>query len=288
MTALGPGNISARQRPWVIVVIATSRLLCGFCLAWPLASLISASGIGLRPDGDRALFEGGGYLLLELLRLQGSALGAVLRGLVPVFGLGLVLTAACNAALLVALNTSGRLSRSDWLARTAARVPGIVVLGIATTLGQLVLIVAGVLLSDAVPEPLASPVTTTLGQAAVWLITATLSAALGGFSDVARAALVRYDAGLREGLSRAVSCLRHRPLRSCFGWFPYALALLAVVALASKLTSAVDVSRSGAWRVAAVFLVHQLVVLVAVAARAAWFARVLRLIATENGFDSIS
>src|SRR4051812_27912095 len=114
MSALGPGEIAARRRPWVIAAIASIRLICGFCLTWPLSSLLASSGIGLFTQGDRALFEGGGYLLLELLRLQGSALSAVLHGLLPIFGVGLVLTAACNAALLVALNTRGRLSRSDW------------------------------------------------------------------------------------------------------------------------------------------------------------------------------
>jgi hypothetical protein len=282
VSALGPGNISARQRPWVIAAIASTRFLCAFCLTLPISSLLSASGVGLRPEGDRALFEGGGYVLLELLRLQGSALGAVLRGLLPLFGVGLVLTAACNAALLVALNTSGRLSRSDWLSRSAARIPGVVLLGAATALGQLVLVVAAMLLAGAVPELLASPVTTTLGQAGVWLVAATLGGALGGFADVARAALIRYETGLVQGLLRAWSSLRHRPMRSCFGWIPYAVLLLAVATLGSQLTAALDVSRAGTWRVAAVLLLHQAVVLAAVAARAAWFARVLRLIATDE------
>ena len=106
MNALGPGEIRARRRPFVVLAIAGLRILSGFCLAWPLASLVASSGVGLRPEGDRALFEAGGYLLLELLRLQGGALTAASRGLVPVLLLGLVLTAACNAALLVALNAN--------------------------------------------------------------------------------------------------------------------------------------------------------------------------------------
>jgi hypothetical protein len=251
-------------------------------LALPISSIVGSTGVGLRPEGDRALFEGGGYMLLELVRLSGSALSATLRGLLPIFGLGLWLTAACNAALLVALNTSGRLSRSDWLSRAATRVPGVALLGVVTSLGQLVLVVAAVLLSGAVPEPLASPVATTLGQAAVWLVAATLAGALGGLADVARAALVRYETGLLQGLLRALSSLKHRPFRSCFGWFPYALLLLAVIFAGSQLTAALDVSRAGAWRVALVFLVHQAVVLASVTARAAWFARALRLIATDE------
>ncbi len=281
MTALGPGEIQARRRPFVVLAIAGLRILAGFCLAWPLASLISTSGLGLRPEGDRALFEGGGYLLLELLRLQGGALAAAARGLVPVFVLGLVLTAACNAALLVALNLRERLTVRGWLARALDRVPALLVLGIGTALGQLVLVVAGGFATAAVPEPLAKPVVTSVGQVALWLLVALLAGALGGFSDTVKASLVRHESRLLDGLSRGWKCLRHSPIRASFGWSPFGLAFLVAAFGAAQLTECVDVSRPGAWRVAAVLVVHQLVILVSVAARAAWFARALRLVATD-------
>lgn len=282
MTALGPGEIRARRRPFVVLAIAGLRCLAGFCLAWPLASLVSLSGVGLRPEGDRALFEGGGYLLLELLRLEGSALAAAGRGLVPILLLGLVLTAACNAALLVALNLRDRLGLRGWLARAFDRLPSLLVLGAGTALGQLALIVAGVFLVGAMPEPLAKPVVASLGHAAVWLIVAMLAGALGGFSDTVKASLVRHESRLVDGLSRARRCVRHSPIRVTFGWLPYTVALLASGYVAAQLTEWLDVSRAGAWRVAAVLLVHQLVVTVSVACRAAWFARALRLVATDG------
>lgn len=282
MSALGPGEIRARRRPFVVLAIAGLRLLAGFCLAWPLASLVSLSGAGLRPEGDRALFEGGGYLLLELLRLEGSALAAAGRGLVPICVLGLVLTGACNAALLVALNLRERLGLRGWLGRAFDRLPALLVLGAGTALGQLALIVAGVVAAGAMPEPLAKPVLATLGQAAVWLLVALLAGALGGFSDVVKAALVRHESRLVEGLSHARRCLRYSPIRASFGWFPYALGLLAAAYVGAQLSERLDVSRAGAWRVVGVLLVHQLVVVVSVACRAAWFARALRLVATES------
>ena len=281
MTALGPGDMRARHRPFVVLAIAGLRLLAGFCLAWPLAALISTSGVGLRAEGDRALFEGGGYLLLELVRLQGGALAAAARGLVPVFVLGLMLTAACNAALLVALNLRERLAVRAWLAKALDRLPALLVLGAGTALGQLVLVVAGVFATAAVPEPLAKPVATSLAQAALWLLVGLLAGALGGFSDVVKASLVRHESRLVDGLSRAFSCLRHSPIRASFGWFPFALAFVVAALGAAQLTERLDVSRPGAWRVAAVLLVHQMVIVVSVAARAAWFARALRLVATD-------
>ena len=98
MTPLGPSEMRARRRPFVVLSIAGVRLLLGLCLALPLASLVAESGVGQSPRGDRALFEGGGYLLLEVLRVQGANLAATARGLVPLLLLGLLVTAACNAA----------------------------------------------------------------------------------------------------------------------------------------------------------------------------------------------
>jgi hypothetical protein len=279
--ALGPGEIRARRRPLVIAGIACLRLLVGFCLAWPLSSLISDSGIGQRSEGDRALFESGGYLLLEVVRLRGSELMAVGRGLVPLLVLGLILTAACNAALLVALNLKGRLDRAAWLSRAFGRLPAILLLGLGTGLGQLVLIVAGVIAVGAIPDSLARPVATSAAQLAVWLVVALAAGALGGVADVAKASLVRHDSRLVDGLARAWLCLRQRPIRASFGWFPYALGFGLAVFLAAELCQLLDVSRPGAWRVASVFALHQLVILASVAARAGWFARALRLTATE-------
>lgn len=281
MNALGPGEIRARRRPWLILGVASLRILAGLCLAWPLASLIAASGVGLRVEGDRALFEGGGYLLAELLRLRGGELEAVTRGLLPVLTLGLVLTTAGNAALLVGLNLHGRLKPRELLARASERLPALLVLGAGTGLAQLALFIAGLITAAALPDPLNKPVATTAGQAALWLLVALAAGAVGGFSDVVKASLVRHESRLVDGLARAWQCVRHQPLRATFGWVPFALAFLAAVAAAAKLSDLCDVAQPGAWRVVAAFGVHQLVILTAVAARAAWFARALRLVATN-------
>jgi hypothetical protein len=49
----------------------------------------------------------------------------------------------------------------------------------------------------------------------------------------------------------------------------------------AKLSGLIDVSRPGAWRLVAVFAAHQLVIVTSLAARAGWFARALRLVATD-------
>lgn len=280
MTALGPGEMRARRRPFVVLAIAALRLTLGFCLALPLASLIGDSGLGQTPRGDRALFEGGGYLLIELLRVKGADLAAVTRGLVPLALLGLLVTAASNAALLVALNLAGRLQLRAWLARASGYVPALVVLGVGTALTQLAFAILGGVAAAAIPEPLARPLAGSAGQVACWLVAALLAGAAGGFSDVVKAALVRNDAGLAAAVRHALDCLKRRPLGTLLGHLPYGLALVAAIALAAELTSLLDVSRPAAWRLAAVFTLHQAVVVGSVALRAAWYARALRLTAS--------
>lgn len=279
MTPLGPGEIRARKRPGVILALTGVRLCVGFCVAFPVASLVGASGIGERIEGDRALFEGGGYLLLELLRVHATGLAAAIRGIFPLFLLGLTLTVGCNAALLVALNERQRLSVRSWLANSVERVPPLLALGAATALAQGAVLIVGGVAADALPSSPISPVRVSLAQLAIWGLAALVAGALGGFADVAKASLVRYQSTLRDALSQALACVVRAPVPTLFGWLPYAALFLLAALAASQLTALCDVSRPGAWRVAAVFGVHQLVVLTSVALRAAWYARALRMAA---------
>jgi hypothetical protein len=280
MSALGPSEISLRRRPLLVLAICTVRLVLGFCLSLPLASLVAGSGVGQRAEGDRALFEAGGYLLLELLRTQGDALSATLRGLSPLLGLGLLVGAACNLVLMIALNVRGRLASFAWLGQAWARFPAQLVISAGAGLSKLLLVVLATIALGAVPAWATEPIATTLAQAASVLPFLLALGAVGGFEDVAKAALVRHEATLQQGLARAVLCARRRPLLALWGWLPYA-ALLGLAALvAAELTAGIDVAGASATRVVAVFVAHQLVVAIGITCRAAWFARALRLAAT--------
>lgn len=279
MTPLGPGEMRARHRPLVVLSIAGVRLLLGLCLALPLASLVAESGVGQSPRGDRALFEGGGYLLLELLRVQGANLAAAARGLVPLLLLGLLGTAACNAALLVALNVRGRLRLVTWLSQALAAVPALVVLAVGTALAQLAIILIGLLLVGGIPESMTRPAQVTAAQVALWLLVGLAAGAVGGISDVTKGALVRNDAGLAAALKRVLASARRRPWTAAWGWLPYGVLFVLAWLVAAQAVNALDVSAAGTWRVAAVFIVHQAVSLASVALRAAWYARALRFAA---------
>jgi hypothetical protein len=262
----------------VILGVALARLFCGLCLAMPLASVLSEAGLGQRAEGDRALFESGGYLLVEVLRLHGATVTAAARGLLPVLALGLVLTSLGNGALLLALQTQGRLRGSALLSAAFSRLPALCAIAVGTALTQgLVLLVAAVL-ADGLPAPLSRPQQGTALQVALWLVALLAAGALGGFGDVAKAALVRYESSAVAALGRAWRVVSLRPTFGLLGWVPFSLPFAAAVLGASWLAGAVDVSRPGAWRVAAVFAAHQSVIVVAVACRAAWFAAALRAV----------
>lgn len=280
MTVLGPGEIQARRRPFVVLALALVRLLCGLCLASPLAALVAASGVGLQARGDRALFESGGYLLLEVTRLQGPALLATARGLWPLFLLGLAITVAGNGVLLHALNERERLTSPSWVTEALRRFPALLIVGVGTALAQGALFIIGIVLADGVPDSLANPVRVTALQGVVWLLTLALLGAIGGFADVTKAALVRDDAKLSRALAHAAACAQKRPFAAIYGWLPYALLLIVSAALTGRVVEVLDIARPGAWRVALVFALHQLVVLFSQALRAAWFARALRLVAS--------
>lgn len=276
MTPLQAQEISAFRRPWLLLLLTLFRLGSGLLLAFPLACVVSGSGIGMRDEGDRALFEGGGYLLLEVLRLQGGALAATARGLLPVLAACLVLTGAANVALMLALNAGGPLRAGEWLSRALRLLPAQLTITASTALAKLALLLLGAMAVGAAPEWLAKPVDTSLVRLAAFLPFALLCGAVGGFEDLAKASLVRHPAPLAEGLGRAWDRLRRRPLTNGFGWVPYAALFVLVGLAAAQLVGVLDVSRAGAWRVAAVLLVQQLVIATGVACRAAWFARALR------------
>jgi hypothetical protein len=271
----------ARQRPFVVLAIAGLRLSCGFCLAWPLASLVAQSGVAQTARGDRVLFESGGYLLLEVLRLQGPDLVATARGLLPLFCLGLLLTAACNAGLMLALNLRGKLPLRAWLTKALSGVPAFVVVAVSSGLVQLACALLGALLLDVVPTSMARPVAGTLALLGLGLGLCLVMGAVGGFSDVVKASLVRHDAGIGHAVGHAARCARRAPLRTCLGFLPYALAFAVALVAVAHLTGLVDVSAAGAWRVALVFALHQAVIVLSVALRAAWYARALRLAASH-------
>jgi hypothetical protein len=113
-------------------------------------------------------------------------------------------------------------------------------------------------------------------------------AALGTVRDLASAACVREALGARRALFDGVATFARFPLRVARGVAPPAAAALGLVLLAAWLTGVLDVARPGAWRVAAVLLVHQLAVLGLVLCRAWWLGHALGLVGAQPGAASVA
>jgi hypothetical protein len=262
------------------------RLVVAFVVAYPATKTIGAIAASF-PGGDRALFEPGGFYLLEALRVGSPPVPAAIEGAAVV---GVLLAFGGLFPLAVSLEVLRRPSASlgDAVRRGAARFPTFAVVGAVTVLAQAAVIT---LASGALG---ALPLHSFLNErnADVLLVGLAAAPALGVFAlgvveDLVRGEMVSGTEAPLSALFRALQTLRSRPgdvLRRL--WLPSLGApLLALAAVFA--TTGIDVSRPGALRVSAVFAMHQLVVLGIVVLRTEWFRGALALansaVATDSG-----
>jgi len=270
----------ARSRRYVGALLAF-RILSGWVVALPVVSVLGAAIAGY-PEGDAALFEPGGELLVEVGRLHGDELRAAL-------GVSLRLAALCA---LLGLWPLGMLLESFRRPRARGRLvagraltrwPAFAAIGGAALLAQALVIAGG-----AACFPVARELGAGLGELGADLV-GTLPLAFGGAAalglapaaDLARIAVVwtgaRGTAAPRQALGAAA--------RSPLGYLgAYALAKLGTIAAmagAAALTAVVAVHQPGEWRVAVAAAAHLSVLAVDVLGRATWLAwATLRLEAT--------
>jgi hypothetical protein len=278
-------EIGLRRRPSAALLLWGWRLLAAWLVAAPLARAVAAAGAGHLADGDAALFEPGGQLLVETLRVGGATLGAALQsavGLLLVVGaLGLLPL----AAVLVSLAHRGRLRFGDWAGRAAAHLPAFVLLSLLTLLSQALALVAWGLVAGGASAALESVVderSRDVALVAALLPGLALVLGLGLAEDLGRARVVRHGASGWSSWLAALGLLLRRPGPALLGWLtPAAWAVAAVVA-AEIAVRAIDVSRAGAARPWAAFAVHQAAALALAAARVAWLGRALQLVGVPS------
>jgi len=251
-------------------------------LAAPVADTLSAPTADL-PQGDAVLFEAGGAYLLEALRHGQAQLAAGTRrflwtllllgatGLVPL------------CAVLVALSHQGRLRAAGWSRLTARHLPSFIILAGLTLLAQAVVLLGAVLVVVATRDALHqafSPRGADFVAMATAGLGAALVVALGVVQDLARAAVVRHEVGGRVALAIAFGTLRRRPGRILLDWLTPTIYTLPTIVGAALVANWLGVEREGAWRVALVFVVHQIAAFGLVALRSWWLGRALVLVST--------
>jgi hypothetical protein len=281
------GLATAHERPKAetgvtaraVALLYVYRAVTGFVFGYPVARTLGALGASALPDGDREFFAPGGLHLLEALRLGVRILPSALESatfagiLVSIAG-----TFPFAVALTDVLNPSW--TRRERFGRAAERAPTLLVLTGATVLVQALVLTFTVMIATgagSLAGSLRNERTSDLPPLVVGAVGLLLCFAIGVVQDLARAAAVRHATGALESVRVAARTLSSAPGAVCRAFVTPALAAIALVTGGAAFASVVDVSRPGAWRVAAVGLEHQLVILAIVVLRLGALARALTL-----------
>lgn len=255
------------------------RLATAWIVAYPLSQAVEAHGIAQFPGGDAVLFEPGGVRLVELLRIGRPALTASVESAV-VLGVVVALVSLIPLAAVIVRLDNADLGLRSCLSRALAHGPPFVLLfGLALVAQTILLFVA---LSFAAPslEPLrllVGPRGADFAIVAGGALTLGLLAAVGVLHDLARAHVVSREERALSALRAAAATFFRHPARVLLGWGVPAVVSLVVVGAAAWAVGALNVERDAAWRLLAVFGVHQCAAFVIVLSRLAWLERALGL-----------
>jgi hypothetical protein len=271
-----------------IAVFYAARLLGGWLISSPIATLVAGSGIGDFPEGDALLFQPGGTYLFEVARVVRGSLGAAFETSLFLFALSAFASLLALSALLVALDAGERLSLGEWSARAVEQLPRFTLFAGAALFLQSIVVGACALLwvgarellyrrYDERSADLTSLLVLALGVLGV--------VALGLLHDLARAAAVRHRASARAALKAALAATRARPLATLGAWLMPLSWSIAAFAAGAIAVGRVRVEGAGEWRVSAVTLIHQLVILALVCLRALWLKRALELVGSKQDRD---
>jgi hypothetical protein len=282
-------------RDWAGALLATYafRTVAGLLLALPVMNAIQASGVTQWPEADRLLFEPGAEVLMEVLVSQRASLVASITPTLAMLAIIAVLALGPELLMLRAASSSRRYPSmpSPEKPAPAARplLQRLLTLGAATLIARALL--AGLWLALAFtarswftsardPRIADMAFVGALGVGVLFQI------AVSALRDLAAAAIVAGGLPVPDGVATALSKLRARSFGTCAAAFAVGILLVLAGALVA---GAIDVSQPQSWRVAAVFVVHQAVVLGSIAVRAAWLSSAVgRVASTPHSSGSIS
>jgi hypothetical protein len=271
---------AAFRRPGLIVAYALYLLVAGFAVAAPWTSLLHATVAGY-PRGDAELFDRGGTMLIEAIRLArfGSPAATTSSGLAILFtgAVGLL----PFAALIAGLGREGRV-RASFLAARAVRPLG--TLTLLWGLGFAAQAIFGALLGVLGVKLIGAFHPTARGEALahVGLGVVALLALLpiGVARDLAMVSAVNDETRFYTSSSRALRVVRRAFGRAIGGYLVRALLGLAILLAALALPSLLGAPDAPP-AAAIPFAIHQVAILLAVSLRASWLASAIRLLDTR-------
>lgn len=281
---LGAPPATAFRRKGYVLFDHAVRVTASVLLALPAAGAIRGTGVTRLPSGDRALFEPGGLMLLEALRvLKPQAGGLMTTALLTAFTLAALLVVP-HAILLTSLARGERRSVSATVAEAVARLPALYSLSALGFLAKCLLFALCVTLAGFARDGVggANERAQDLMFAAVAALGVLGWIAGGAVTDLARAACVDGRQRVRDAALAALGTLGARPLRVAACYALYTSSALVLVVAAGALVSQLDVSRPETARFAAVAVLHQLVALALAFLRAAVLAETFALVSARR------
>lgn len=271
----------ARRRPKVILFLWAWQAVWGAALAWPAASIVSAS-YGTHPEGDLPLFRAGGLELLDLLygaqRAEAGLVNGHFFALLPlVLVAGLLPLGAVVASVAHATRDGTEPRLRVVIARGASAFGAFFWLLVAAAAASLALFLLVATAASATSAGFAARMgEAKADQLALIVAGVTLLplVVVGVLHDLARAAVVRFRVGALRSIGLAWNTWRRAPVRSLWSWGWRALAAWVPVALGAF--AAVRLGGRAGIALAALFGLHQAALLARAALRASWLARALR------------
>ena len=268
---------SAFRRPLLILAYVVYLLLAGFAVAAPWSSLLHAT-VADYPRGDAELFDRGGIMLVEALRLATRGAPAAITS----SGFAFILAGAVGlvpfAVLIAGLGREGRV-RLPFLAARAARAIGTLTLlwGISFAAQA----IFGAILSLIGAKIIGGLHLAERGEALAYVILAAVVffalLPLGVARDLAAVSAVNDETRFYTSSTRALRVLRRAFGRALGGYLVRALLALAVLLAAFAIPGALR-GPDAPPTVALPFAIHQLAMVIVVFLRASWLASAIRLL----------
>ena len=279
---LSTDSMRARRRPFAVAGFGAFHVLAGVALGWPVARTV-ASVYEAHPRGDAPLFEEGGFALVRTMLEHDSAIRALSTFAIVVVVAASLLGLAPVIAMFASLAHSTpdvKTPRARHLAPFVASTYGSVA---ALWLGSAILKTVAVVLAFGVFGALSTKLDDSMGDPTAdriafgaALVVSLLVPAIEVLQDLSRAALIRYNAGLRTAIRLALRTFRGMGLRVFFSYAWRAVA--GVVPIVAVGMFATRFGGRGGGAPVALFLLHQAVIVARAALRASWFARALRAV----------
>lgn len=292
---LDPSEIRARRRPVALGLYVAYQMAAGLFVAIPTYAWAKAVW-GAHPDGDAVLFRPGARDLLAWLGGSSVPLDVVGRTTLTLAALVVLMHPIALGMLLAALTTGrdelGIAPRPRALVRAAAPMFGpLLLVFVIASLAQTCVVGLGFAFGGLFESSLTAWIgeqPALFARAAMLAPFVFVASLFGVEADVARAHVARtaietparpaWD-GARAAIVAAVRLDRRDVASAYVAWAWRAALGVAFVGLGAVVSS--TLGGKGGLALAALFVVHRVVVAGRAALRASWLARALRLAATN-------